>query len=58
VPGLILTHHSGAGKANQFFLRGFNLDHGTDFATAIDGVPVNLPSHGHGHGQGTPISTS
>ena len=50
VPGLILTQHSGAGKANQFFLRGFNLDHGTDFATSIDGVPVNLPSHGHGQG--------
>jgi outer membrane receptor protein involved in Fe transport len=50
VPGLITTQHSGAGKANQFFLRGFNLDHGTDFATSIDGVPVNLPSHGHGQG--------
>src|SRR5256885_17157691 len=41
VPGVIVTQHSGAGKANQFFLRGFNLDHGTDFATSIDGVPVN-----------------
>ena len=50
VPGLIVTQHSGAGKANQFFLRGFNLDHGTDFATWVDGVPVNLPSHGHGQG--------
>jgi hypothetical protein len=50
VPGLIATQHSGAGKANQYFLRGFNLDHGTDFATSIDGVPVNLPSHGHGQG--------
>jgi hypothetical protein len=50
VPGLIATQHSGAGKANQYFLRGFNLDHGTDFATFIDGVPVNLPSHGHGQG--------
>jgi outer membrane receptor protein involved in Fe transport len=50
VPGLITTQHTGAGKANQFFLRGFNLDHGTDFATSIDGVPVNLPSHGHGQG--------
>jgi outer membrane receptor protein involved in Fe transport len=50
VPGLILTQHSGAGKANQFFLRGFNLDHGTDFATSVDGMPVNLPSHGHGQG--------
>jgi len=50
VPGVIITQHSGAGKANQFFLRGFNLDHGTDFATSIDGVPVNEPSHGHGQG--------
>jgi len=50
VPGLILTQHSGAGKANQFFLRGFNLDHGTDFATSLDGMPVNLPTHGHGQG--------
>ena len=50
VPGLIITQHSGAGKANQFFLRGFNLDHGTDFATSIDGVPVNLPTHAHGQG--------
>jgi hypothetical protein len=50
VPGLIVTQHSGAGKANQFFLRGFNLDHGTDFLTSIDGVPVNLVSHGHGQG--------
>jgi len=50
VPGVIVTQHSGAGKANQFFLRGFNLDHGTDFATSIDGVPVNLPTHGHGQG--------
>jgi len=50
VPGLIATQHSGAGKANQYFLRGFNLDHGTDFATFVDGVPVNLPSHGHGQG--------
>jgi hypothetical protein len=50
VPGLIVTQHSGEGKANQFFLRGFNLDHGTDFATSIEGVPVNLPSHGHGQG--------
>jgi hypothetical protein len=50
VPGLITTQHSGGGKANQFFLRGFNLDHGTDFATSIDGMPVNLPTHGHGQG--------
>ena len=50
VPGLIVTQHSGEGKANQLFLRGFNLDHGTDFASSIDGVPINLPSHGHGQG--------
>jgi outer membrane cobalamin receptor len=50
VPGVIVTQHSGAGKANQYFLRGFNLDHGTDFATSVDGVPVNLPTHGHGQG--------
>ncbi len=50
VPGLIVTQHSGDGKANQYFLRGFNLDHGTDFATRVDGMPVNMPSHGHGQG--------
>ena len=50
VPGLIVTQHSGDGKANQYFLRGFDLDHGTDFATAVDGVPVNLPTHAHGQG--------
>jgi hypothetical protein len=50
VPGVIITQHSGAGKANQYFLRGFNLDHGTDFATSVNGVPVNLPTHGHGQG--------
>ena len=50
VPGLIVTQHSGAGKANQFLLRGFNLDHGTDFSTTVDGVPVNLPTQGHGQG--------
>jgi outer membrane receptor protein involved in Fe transport len=50
VPGLVATQHSGSGKANQFFLRGFNLDHGTDFATFVDGMPVNLVSHGHGQG--------
>ena len=50
VPGLIATQHSGSGKANQFFLRGFNLDHGTDFAGFVDGVPVNMRSHGHGQG--------
>ncbi len=50
VPGLIATQHAGEGKANQYFLRGFNLDHGTDFATFVDGVPINLPTHGHGQG--------
>jgi outer membrane receptor protein involved in Fe transport len=50
VPGLITTQHSGDGKANQFFLRGFNLDHGTDFATYVLGVPINLPTHAHGQG--------
>jgi TonB-dependent receptor-like protein len=50
VPGLIVTQHSGTGKSNQMFLRGFNLDHGTDFATWIDGMPVNMPTHGHGQG--------
>jgi hypothetical protein len=50
VPGLIVTQHSGDGKANQYFLRGFNLDHGTDFATSVNGVPFNMPSHAHGQG--------
>ena len=50
VPGLIVTQHSGSGKSNQMFLRGFNLDHGTDFATFVDGMPVNMPTHGHGQG--------
>ncbi len=50
IPGLIAAQHSGGGKANQYFLRGFNLDHGTDFTTYVDGVPWNLRSHGHGQG--------
>lgn len=50
VPGLVVTQHSGSGKANQYFLRGFNLDHGTDFATSVAGMPVNLRTHGHGQG--------
>jgi hypothetical protein len=50
IPGVIVTQHSGGGKANQFFLRGFNLDHGTDLDTSLDGVPLNLPSHAHGQG--------
>jgi hypothetical protein len=50
VPGLIVTQHSGEGKANQYFLRGFNLDHGTDLAISVDGMPVNMRTHGHGQG--------
>lgn len=50
VPGVIVTQHSGDGKANQFFLRGFNLDHGTDFRTTVMGMPVNMPTHAHGQG--------
>jgi hypothetical protein len=50
VPGLVISQHSGEGKANQYYLRGFNLDHGTDFMTTVAGVPVNMPTHGHGHG--------
>ena len=50
VPGLIVTQHSGEGKANQYFLRGYNLDHGTDLAIAVDDVPVNMRSHAHGQG--------
>lgn len=50
VPGLIVSQHSGEGKANQYYLRGFNLDHGTDFSTTVAGIPVNLPSHAHGQG--------
>lgn len=50
VPGMVVTQHSGSGKANQYYLRGFNLDHGTDFSTAIDGMPINMRTHGHGQG--------
>ncbi|MBI1397422.1 MAG: TonB-dependent receptor plug domain-containing protein [Betaproteobacteria bacterium] len=50
VPGMIVTQHSGDGKANQYYLRGYNLDHGTDFAIWVDGMPVNMPTHGHGQG--------
>ena len=50
VPGMVVTQHSGDGKANQYFLRGFNLDHGSDFATHLMGMPVNMVSHGHGQG--------
>ena len=50
VPGMIVTQHSGDGKANQYFVRGFNLDHGTDFQTRLDGMPLNMPTNGHGQG--------
>ena len=50
VPGLVITQHSGDGKANQYFLRGFNLDHGTDLAIFLDGMPMNMPTHAHGQG--------
>ena len=50
IPGMMITQHAGGGKANQYFLRGFNLDHGTDFAIFVDGMPLNLPSHAHGEG--------
>ncbi|GGC32283.1 TonB-dependent receptor [Siccirubricoccus deserti] len=49
-PGLVVTQHSGEGKANQYFLRGFNLDHGTDLAIRLDGMPLNMRSHAHGQG--------
>ncbi|HUP51757.1 MAG TPA: TonB-dependent receptor plug domain-containing protein [Longimicrobiales bacterium] len=50
VPGMILTQHSGSGKSNQMFVRGFNLDHGTDFSTRLEQIPINFPTHAHGHG--------
>lgn len=50
IPGVVATQHSGEGKANQYFLRGFNLDHGTDFSASLDGTPINLRTHGHGQG--------
>ncbi len=50
MPGMIAVQHSGGGKANQYFLRGFNLDHGTDFSLLIDEVPMNFRTHGHGQG--------
>lgn len=50
IPGVIVSQHSGEGKANQYYLRGFNLDHGTDIAVTVAGVPVNMPTHGHGQG--------
>jgi hypothetical protein len=50
VPGVIITQHSGDGKSNQMFVRGFNVDHGTDFLTVVEAMPVNIPSHAHGQG--------
>jgi TonB-dependent Receptor Plug Domain/Carboxypeptidase regulatory-like domain/TonB dependent receptor len=50
IPGLVISQHSGEGKANQYYLRGFNLDHGTDFSTIVAGVPVNTPTGAHAHG--------
>ena len=50
VPGVVISQHSGEGKGNQYYLRGFDLDHGTDFSTTVAGMPVNMPTHGHGHG--------
>jgi hypothetical protein len=50
IPGAVATQHSGSGKANQYFLRGFNLDHGTDFTTFVDGIPMNMTTHAHGQG--------
>lgn len=50
VPGMVVTQHAGGGKANQYFLRGFNLDHGTDFAMSLDGMPLNMRTHAHGQG--------
>jgi outer membrane receptor protein involved in Fe transport len=50
VPGLIAVQHSGGGKAAQYMIRGYNLDHGTDFSIAIDNMPFNLRSHSHGEG--------
>ena len=53
---MVISQHSGEGKANQYYLRGFNLDHGTDFATTLAGMPVNMPTHAHGHGTGSQFS--
>jgi len=50
VPGLTVTLHSGEGKANQYLMRGYNLDHGTDLETYVDGMPINQPTHAHGQG--------
>jgi hypothetical protein len=50
IPGVVVTQHAGGGKATQYFLRGFNLDHGTDFLISIDGMPINMRTHAHGQG--------
>ena len=50
IPGMLVTQHAGEGKANQYFVRGMNLDHGSDWLSTLDGVPLNLPSHAHGQG--------
>ncbi len=50
VPGLFIAQHAGGGKAEQIFLRGFDIDHGTDIALTVDGMPVNMVSHAHGQG--------
>jgi len=50
VPGLMVSQHAGGGKSDQYFIRGFDADHGTDIAIFADGIPVNMPSHGHGQG--------
>lgn len=50
VPGMVTTQHAGGGKATQYFMRGFNLDHGTDFAVSVERMPINMRSHAHGQG--------
>ena len=50
MPGVVVSQHSGEGKANQYYVRGFNIDHGTDLATSVAGVPMNMPTHAHGQG--------
>ncbi len=58
VPGVVVSQHSGEGKANQYYVRGFNIDHGTDLATWVAGSPVNMPTHAHGQGSRTTTSSS
>ena len=50
VPGVVISQHSGEGKANQYYVRGFNIDHGTDLSSWVAGAPVNMPTHAHGQG--------